>query len=285
VLPSFNVEANISDTQKVRLGAARVEAPMDLYSLGVGNSYNFTRSGSSDTFTFANGSSGNPNLDPYRATQTLVSYENYFAKGGLVQVEGFWKQIDSFVETQNVPTVVQGTEGNVNEPVNAGSGRVYGFVLGGQYALDSTPFRGFGVAANYTLSQSTSTQATAYSSHAGIPGVAHDAFTVQAYYERYGFSGRLSYSYQGTRVNDSLVGATFPIYDAGGHTQIRQVFAAAYGQLDAQVSYDITSHFGVVVSAQNLTDEAAHTYLQFPNQPFTYDDWGRRYFFGVKFKL
>jgi iron complex outermembrane receptor protein len=285
VLPSFNVEANISDTQKVRLGAARVESPMDLYSLGLGNSYNFTRSGSSANFTFANGTSGNAQLDPYRATQTLLSYENYFAKGGLISVAGFWKQIDSFVETQNVPTTVDGTEGNVTEPVNAGKGRVLGLEIGGQYALDSTMFRGFGVAANYTLSQSTSDQATFYSTHSSIPGVAHDAFTVQAYYERYGFSGRLSYSYQGSRVNDSLVGATFPIYDKLGNTRILQVYAAAYGQLDGQVSYDINEHVGIVVSAQNITNEAAHTYLQWPDQPFTYDDWGRRYFFGVKFKL
>jgi len=269
VLPSFNVEANISDTQKVRLGAARVEAPMDLYSLGLGNSYNFTRSGSTDTFVFINGTSGNPNLDPYRATQTLVSYENYFAKGGLFQVEGFWKQIDSFVETQNVPTTVNGTTGNVTEPVNAGTGRVYGVVVGGQYELDSTPFRGLGIAGNY----------------AGIPGVAHDSFTIQTFYERFGFSGRLSYSYQGSRVNDSLVGATFPIFTRTGASEVLQVYAAPYGQLDAQVSYDINSHFGIVVSAQNITDEAAHTYLQWANQPFTYDDWGRRYFFGVKFKL
>jgi iron complex outermembrane receptor protein len=284
VLPSFNVEANLSDTQKLRLGAARVESPMDLYSLGLGNSYNFTRT-STGAFTFANGSSGNAMLDPYRATQALLSYENYFARSGLVSVAGFWKQIDSFVETQNVPTVVQGTEGNITEPVNAGKGRVVGLELGAQYALDSTMFRGVGVAANYTLSQSSSDQATYYSTHSSIPGVAHDAFTVQAYYERFGFSGRLSYSYQGSRVNDSLVGATFPIYDKLGNTRILQVYAAAYGQLDAQISYDINSHVGVVVSAQNLTDEAAHTYLQWPDQPFTYDDWGRRYFFGVKFKL
>jgi outer membrane receptor protein involved in Fe transport len=86
-------------------------------------------------------------------------------------------------------------------------------------------------------------------------------------------------------VNDSLVGSTFPIYDKNGNTEILQVCAAAYGQLDGQVSYDINEHFGVVVSAQNLTNEAAHTYLQWPDQPFTYDAWGRRYFVGVKFKL
>lgn len=285
ILPSFNVEANVADAQKVRFSAARVEAPMDLFSLGEGNSYNFTRSGSSANFIFAGGTSGNPNLEPYRATQGLIAYENYFARSGLLQADAFWKQIDSFVITQNVPTTIGGNTANVSEPVNAGSGRVYGFELGGEYALDSTMFRGLGIAANYTLSQSTSSQVTAFSSHASIPGVAHDSFTVQSYYERFGFSGRLSYSYQGKRVNDSLVGSTFQIYDQSGNPEVLQVFAAPYGQLDAQISYDITSHIGVVLSAQNLTDEAAHTYLQWPNQPFTYDNWGRRYFFGVKGKF
>jgi len=40
-----------------------------------------------------------------------------------------------------------------------------------------------------------------------------------------------------------------------------------------------------VVSVVNLTNEKLHTYLQFPNEPFTYDDVGRRLFFGVKGKL
>jgi hypothetical protein len=40
-----------------------------------------------------------------------------------------------------------------------------------------------------------------------------------------------------------------------------------------------------VLSAVNLTNEKQHTYLQFTNLPFTYDDTGRRLFFGVKAKL
>ena len=36
---------------------------------------------------------------------------------------------------------------------------------------------------------------------------------------------------------------------------------------------------------QNVTDQAQHTYLQWPNLPFTYDDAGRRYFLGFKVKL
>ena len=48
---------------------------------------------------------------------------------------------------------------------------------------------------------------------------------------------------------------------------------------------DINEHFGLVFSVQNVTDETQHTYLQWNNLPFTYDDYGRRFFLGGKFKL
>ncbi len=67
--------------------------------------------------------------------------------------------------------------------------------------------------------------------------------------------------------------------------KIYTVYPAAYGQLDGQVGYDFGPHFGVLVSVVNLTNAKQHTYLQWPNEPFTYDDTGRRLFFGVKGKL
>jgi hypothetical protein len=41
----------------------------------------------------------------------------------------------------------------------------------------------------------------------------------------------------------------------------------------------------VLLQVVNLADAKEHTYLQFPNEPFTYDDTGRRLYFGVKGKL
>jgi hypothetical protein len=41
----------------------------------------------------------------------------------------------------------------------------------------------------------------------------------------------------------------------------------------------------VVLQVVNLTDSKQHTYLQFKDEPFTYDDTGRRLYFGVKGKL
>jgi iron complex outermembrane receptor protein len=291
VLPSFNFVLDVTDSQKVRFGAARVVAPQDLFSLGLGPSYNFTRGASNPVtgaaqFKFDGGAEGNPNLDPYRASQFLLSYENYFAPGGLASIAGFYKQVDNFVEIENIPTFENddfgGHTANVTEPVNAGNGRIYGIELGGQYAFGDMLdwLRGFGAAANYTYSQSQSTQPTSFGSRGPIPGVSRDAVTGTLYYENHGFSLRGSYSYRDKAINDSETGSTFPF---GG--KVYQVFAAPYGQLDAQASYDFNKHVGLIFSVQNVTDASQHTYLQWPNQPFTYDNWGRRFFLGVKGKL
>jgi iron complex outermembrane receptor protein len=291
VLPSFNFVLDVTDSQKVRFGAARVVAPQDLFSLRLGPSYNFTRGASNPVtgaaqFKFDGGAEGNPNLDPYRASQFLLSYENYFAPGGLASIAGFYKQVDNFVEIENIPTFENddfgGHTANVTQPVNAGNGRIYGIELGGQYAFGDAVawLRGFGAAANYTYSQSQSTQVTSFGSRGPIPGVSRDAVTGTLYYENHGFSIRGSYSYRDKAINDSETGSTFPF---GG--KIYQVFAAPYGQLDAQASYDFNKHVGIIFSVQNLTDASQHTYLQWPNEPFTYDNWGRRFFLGVKGKL
>lgn len=291
ILPSINLTFKLTNEQIVRVGAARVTSPQDLFSLGVGNTYNFTRQtvGAVNGFAFAGGNSGNAHLDPYRATQFLVSYENYFAPGAIATVEVFSKLIDSFVTTANVPTKINddfgGTVADINQPVNAGSGQIYGLEFGTQYNFDWDVVRGLGIASNYTFSESSSNQATAFSQTSTIPGVSQNAFTGTLFYERFGFSGRLSYSWRSKAVNDSGVGSTFSFPDQTGTQKVYQVFQAPYGQLDGQVGYDfLDGHLGVVLSAQNLTREALHTYLQWPNLPFTYDNWGRRYFFGFRFK-
>jgi TonB-dependent receptor len=300
VLPSFNFVLDVTEAQKVRFGAARVVAPQDLFLLGLGNSYNFTRdttgrinihTGKPDGFAFDGGSAGNSQLDPYRASQFSLSYENYFSRSGYVSLAGFYKQVDNFVITENVSTTVAddfgGTTRTVKQPENAGKGRIYGFELGGQYAFTSEwlPWlNGAGVAANYTHSLSSSDQVTSFSTRAPIPGVAEDSVTGTVFYERFGFSARASYSWQGKSVSDGLYGSTFSFSDQNNVNQVYQIFQAPYGQLDAQVGYDFDSHFGVLASATNLTNSAQHTYLQWPNQPFTYDQWGRRFFVGFKFK-
>lgn len=289
VLPSFNFVLNATDTQKVRFGAARVVAPQNLQQLGAGLQYGFTRApdgpGGQVRFKFDGGSAGNASLDPFRASQFNLAWEDYFARNGLLSVGYFYKAVDNFVTTANVPTFVLdgvgGSTANVATPVNGGTGKIYGVELNAQYAFDF----GLGFAANYTRSNSESTQTSSFAADLPIPGVSKNSVNGTVYYEHAGFSARAAYAWRSVAVNSGGVGSSFSFQDINGVPKTYTVFQAPYGQLDGQLGYDFGPHFGVLVSVVNLTNEKLHTYLQFPNEPFTYDDVGRRLFFGVKGKL
>jgi TonB-dependent receptor len=292
ILPTFNFVLNATDTQKLRFGAARVVSPQNLQQLGAGLQYGFTRAapgecagGAAVCFKFDGGNAGNANLDPFRASQFNLSWEDYFSRSGLLSVGYFYKAVDNFVTTANVPTFVNdgtgGTTANVATPINGGTGKIYGLELNGQYAFDF----GLGVAANYTRADSSSTQSSSFGSELPIPGVSKNSFNGTVYFERAGFSARAAYTWRDTAVNSGGVGSSFAFQDINGNQKIYTVYSAAYGQLDGQVSYDVNQHVGILLSVVNLTDSKQHTYLQFPNEPFTYDDTGRRLYFGVKGKL
>ncbi len=292
ILPSFNFVLNATDTQKLRFGAARVMAPQNLQQLGAGLQYGFTRAapgactgGAAVCFKFDGGNSGNSNLDPFRASQFDLAWEDYFSRSGLLSVGYFYKAVDNFVTTQNVPTFVPdgtgGTTANVATVVNGGTGKIYGLELGAQYAFDF----GLGFQANYTRADSSSTQTSSFGAELPIPGVSKNSVNTTVYYEHAGFSARAAYMWRDTAVNSSGVGSSFAFQDINGNSKVYTVYSAPYGQLDGQVSYDFNVHFGILVSVVNLADSKQHTYLQFPNEPFTYDDTGRRLYFGVKGKL
>ncbi|MBS0374616.1 MAG: TonB-dependent receptor [Proteobacteria bacterium] len=289
ILPSFNFVLNVTDSQKLRFGAARVMAPQNLNDIGRGLQYGFTRAPDGPNgevrFKFNGGSAGNANLDPFRASQFNLSWENYFARGGLVSLGYFYKAVDNFVTTANIPTFVMdgvgGTTADVASLVNGGTGKIQGLEFTAQYAFDS----GLGFQFNYTHANSSSTQTSSFADHLPIPGVPNNSINAIAYFERDGFSARVAYAWRGESVNSSGVGSSFAFQDLNGTQKVYTIYAAKYGQLDGQIGYDFGPHFGVLLSVVNLTNEKQHTYLQWANEPFTYDDTGRRLFFGVKGKL
>ncbi len=293
VLPSFNFTLNVADNQKLRFAAARVQSPQNLNDIGRGLQYGYTRAdvsqcpGGGTCFTFDGGNGGNAKLDPFRASQFNINWEYYAGAGGLFSAGYFYKAVDNFVTTSNSQACIADgtiggcTVGNIASLTNGGTGKIYGVELTAQYAFGN----GFGFQANVTKSNSESSQNNAIDKNVAIPGVPKTAFNVIGYFERAGFSGRLAYAWRDKAVNSSSVGSSFSFQDITGSFHTYTVYSAAYGQLDGQLGYDFSPHLGLVLSAVNLSNSKQHTYLQWPNEPFTYDDTGRRLFFGVKAKL
>lgn len=284
ILPSANVVLDVTESSKVRFSAARVVARQDLFQLGRGFETNFTRVGTSDQFQFTNGSSGNPELEPYRATQFDLGYEFYFGSQGLLSATGFWKEVDSFItevtESVFVNDDTGGRFGPVRRPINGDGGSIKGIELGAQYAFDS----GVGFNVNYTYSDSESPFENDIDSHLPIPGVSKHAANAQLYYQNFGFEARLSYSWR-DKFFDSNFAFADRIFPGGTPVDLTRTFGVwerDYGQLDAQIGYQITDWIGVTLEAINITEEDRTQYLQFENLPFNFESGSRRILLGVR---
>lgn len=285
VLPSVNAVFNINEHDKVRASGARVVASQNLFDLGQGASYNFTRSSTPgpnfDKFLYTNGSGGNPNLDPFRASQFDLAWEHYFGSQGLISAGVFYKTIDSFIVPETFSVTVKdqsmagATTGTFNSVVNGEGGTIKGVELQGQYAFEN----GFGFTANYTYSDSSSPEFTDFSDSLPIPGVSKHAFNVQGYFEKGPFSTRLSYAWR-----DKAYLGRFS-FGADPDTHKLGIYNEAYGQLDGQVAYEITSDLKVTLEGSNLTKEDNKAYLQFPDLPFRFVSGDRRVSLGVRYRF
>jgi iron complex outermembrane receptor protein len=285
VLPSMNVVLNVTDGTKVRFSAAKVVARQDLFQLGRGFETNFTRDDITNLFRFTNGSSGNPELEPYRAKQFDVSYEYYFGSQGLLAVTPFYKKVDSFITvvTQSICVMDQagGRPGPVQIPINGKGGSIKGVEFGAQHAFSW----GGGFNVNYTYSDSESPTFNDVDRNLPIDGVAEHSFNTQLYYQHRGFEARVSYTWRDESF-DGNFGFADQVFDdddnATSLTRTYGIWNRDYGQFDAQLGYQFSERLGVTLEAINITEEDASQYLQYENLPFTFASGSRRILVGFR---
>jgi iron complex outermembrane receptor protein len=286
VLPSANIVLDLAEGHKLRVSAAKVVARQDLFQLGRGFATEFTRNPVTDLFEFTNGSSGNPELEPYRAKQFDLGYEFYFGAQGLAAVTAFRKNVDSFITevTESVFVMDQagGRFGPVRRPINGEGGKIEGFEVAGQYAFGW----GGGFNVNYTYSDSESPFFNDIDRGLPIPGVAKHAYNAQIYYQNLGFEARLSYTWRDKSFDSNFQfgDEVAPFSDSPDDdvTRTLGVWNRDYGQLDAQLGYQVTDNIGLTLEAINLTEEDQSQYFQYENLPFTYETGSRRILVGVR---
>ncbi|MBQ4832051.1 TonB-dependent receptor [Pseudoalteromonas sp. MMG010] len=104
-LPSVNVSYNYSDDTLVRFAAAKVMRRADFGEL-------------SPAFDVNNDSTkatqGAIDLEPYRATQYDLSVEHYFGTGNMLSFAVFYKDVESFLSTENTCVADSSTQSGQN---------------------------------------------------------------------------------------------------------------------------------------------------------------------------
>lgn len=286
VLPSFNGAVWLIDNKLVtRVGWSKAMARprMDLLApnatciRGSGN----PAFGGDDTDDCT---AGNPDLKPYRSTNTDLSFEYYPSPDSQLSLALFHKDITSYVMervlTRGVDLFKNGQRFDVTQAVNGEGATTKGIEIAGRTALTFLPgwLSGFGVDANYTrMNYKYAAGAERLNILDGTvlpyPGMSKNAYNLSLWYDQGPINARLAYSYRDR------------FFTGGNDVSGNPVFEAETGYLDAKIQYRYNDNITFALEGKNLTDEVKRLDA---GDSFRLNElaWaGRRYYFTVSVKL
>ncbi|WP_066586850.1 TonB-dependent receptor [Sphingomonas pruni] len=162
---------------------------------------------------------------------------------------------------------------SVNTPINNKDAEIYGVEIAGQYFFGRT---GFGLAASYTLVRGNvgiDVAANPNVDQFALVGLS-DTANVTLIYEKYGISARLAYNWRAKFLSQ-----------LNRDSYHNPVYTAPYGQLDLNLSYDITKNIAVSFEGINLTEEGVRTYGRDPSNTWYLAEGSARYLVGARFKF
>ncbi|WP_428151545.1 TonB-dependent receptor [Caulobacter sp.] len=257
-LPSANLRIELTSDLLLRLAASRVVNRPNV----VDNAPRITLARDTPT---ANG--GNPDLDPFLATQLDASLEWYPTSGGALTGAVFDRRLDNYITAQNTFIQVPGRgEVLLSTNVNGGDARIQGVELAYSQVLKAlpAPLDGLGVQASLTLVRS---QANYFAGDRvirnALTGLSRTNYSLLGFYERGRTSLRLGYSWRGaylTTIGNSIT--------APSHT-------APFGSLDGAASWRIDRRRTLTLEGVNLTDARKYVYGETQDQPMEIHHWGR----------
>jgi TonB-dependent receptor len=274
-LPSLNLRFDLSDELVGRMTAGKVLARPNPSQLALRRTL--------DGVGFT-GSRGNPNLQPFEATQYDLGVEWYFSQDGFVSATAFRKEISEFIINTSTSEEVDGSPGNgsgdeytVTLPVNGQEAvTINGIEAGLQSPFDflPAPFNGFGGLVNVTYQKDEGFKGIDVITREVLPfpGLSRLSYNYSLYFENARFSARASYNWR----------EKWLITPAGRGALAE--FNEDFGSLDASVSFTIVPEVTVFLEAINLLDDVRIEHNN-PLRRIANETYGSRYFLGVRARL
>uniref|UniRef100_UPI001575E047 TonB-dependent receptor n=1 Tax=Sphingomonas bacterium TaxID=1895847 RepID=UPI001575E047 len=289
-LPAGNLTIDIDRQLKLRLAAAKVVGELNLFDLGAGRVLYYGANNGrypnlpSTLQVFLQGNSGNPNLDPFQSTNYNGSLEYYFGQGGLLSAAVFLFDVKSFPQNEGILTPIADSDGVVRAggiiqtTANGGGGKIKGVEAGYQQQFTFLPgwLGGFGANANFTLSDSESSNADLFGKQLPVPDNSKYQYNLIGFYQKGAIQARVAYNWRSKRFNS--------IQYVNGSGDGLAVFSQPVGYLDASASYDVTPNVTVFAQGQNLTNSQDKQYAQFTNLFYQQNVFERRLSLGIRIR-
>jgi len=288
-LPSLNLVFEPREDVLIRFGAAKVMARPPLSAVSAATNVNVA--GASKTVT-----TGNPNVEPYRATTYDLAFEWYPSRGSIMSAGFFYKDISTYIQndvnslpfsTTGLPdSLLTGTNAlpsdtfQITNVINTPGGPLKGVELNLQQALTFLPwkFQNLGVLMNYTYVKSdidyivrTPTARTLVTQP--LLNLSKNAFNATLYYEEGPFQARVSVNYRDKYL--TAVPAAYSVDVAG---------VASSTFIDFSTSYKWGENITFSLEGINLTNEPTVSYTDSQAERLTdYFQSGRQFYAGVRY--
>ncbi|MBO9560691.1 MAG: TonB-dependent receptor [Caulobacter sp.] len=267
--PSLNAKMDVTDRLVLRAAATTAIGRPDYVSLAPA----ITVDSTADTVV-----QGNPDLKPLTSTNLDAGLEYYLPGQGVISVATFFKDIQDPIFTQTLLNQ-NGTYGGValtgaavTTPLNGRKASVAGVEFNIQSQLTFLPDGpdGLGVGLNVALIDSTMRGVPGRNGSLPLPQQSKSVATAQLFYEKYGVSARVAYSYRSKFL-----------YTVGAD-QSSDVWWDDHGQLDARVAYAFSKGASVFVEGSNLNDEPWRTFVGQDHHLGENERYGRTFRTGVQ---
>ena len=225
---------------------------------------------------------GNPNLAPQKSFNLDAGLEYYFPGEGGISVATFYKRIKDpiFSTTALNQTGTFGGVALTNATVNSFGNGDRGTLKGVEFSVQKpftflpSPFDGFGVNANLTLTDS-SLKVPGRTVHTPLVGQANTIASAQLYYEKYGISARLAYTYHSAYLDTD---GGLNVADATG---LSDGYFGKINQFDARIGIRPVKYMELFFEGTNLTDEQDYYYFATPNRFREGEKYGRSFRIGL----
>lgn len=310
VLPSLNAVLEPTDDFQIRFNASYAMSRPGLTSMMPTGSVSVPGSN-------ATASVGNPKLKPTRSKNLDLSFEWYYGKGAMISVSGFWKHIDTFIQSQQTTGIAAanpfglstaafvsacgGTgsdwstitstyciqNGGANMPwtytanVNAKGAPLYGTEINWQQPLNflPQPFDNLGLNLNYTYVQAQQT----YYGTDGKTVIMTDDLTNLS---RVSYNGTLYYD--DTVFQARITGAFRSHYlinsNIASNNNNYGIYSKSTFNLDASTSYKYNESVMFTFDAINLTSQGSNIYAdKYAQRAYQFHKTGPVFFAGVKY--
>ena len=305
--PSLNLNFKVLDQSYLRFSAARQIARPRMYDMKASRSwsYNSTNAAITDIQNSPwSGDGGNPQLRPWKADSLDVAFDSYFKDNqGYFSLALFQKKLLNYIyEAHQVqsftgypvlngpaPALFQGID---TTPVNGQGGSVEGLEITlslSSELLTNKAVKGFGIIMGGASTDSRVEPWGPGNGTSPINGLSKKVGNVTLYYEKGGFSARVSEHYRSEyRAYVTNFGVPQPkgdINPGGGYATTQPET-----QLDAQISYSLQQGslkgLSFYVQAYNLNDSPLITYNNGdPHQVINYQKYGASYSVGTSYRF